>query len=178
VTPALRDAWRTFAATLTGLNLWLGYLAGLLVAVSAVLLTAEVLARYVYNAPSDWSLELCILMLIAATFMAAGHTLAARAHVNIDIVDHLMSGSLNRWRLLLADLGAAGLCGFVAVNAWRLTGIAWSEGWVSNSTWGPKLWIPFSLIALGMSLLALQYLVQIIDGRLAPMLAGGRHGRA
>jgi TRAP-type C4-dicarboxylate transport system permease small subunit len=149
-----------------------------LVAVSAVLLTGEVLARYIFNAPSDWGLELCILMLIAATFMAAGHTLAAKAHVNIDIVDHWMSGSLNRWRLLLADAGAAGLCGFVAVNAWRLTGIAWSEGWVSNSTWGPKLWIPFSLIALGMSLLALQYLVQIIDGRLAPILAERRHGRA
>lgn len=176
--PALRGAWRTFAATLTWLNLWLGYLAGVLVAVSAVLLTAEVAARYIFNAPSDWGLELCILMLIAATFMAAGHTLAAKAHVNIDIVDHLMSGSLNRWRLLLADAGAAGLCGFVAVNAWRLTGIAWSEGWVSNSTWGPKLWIPFSLIALGMSLLALQYLVQIIDERLAPMLGGSRHGRA
>lgn len=175
---ALRPAWRAFAATLTGLNLWLGYLAGILVAVSAVLLTGEVLARYLFNAPSDWSLELCILMLIAATFMAAGHTLAARAHVNIDIVDHLMSGPLNHWRLLLADAGAAGLCGFVAVNAWRLTGIAWSEGWVSNSTWGPKLWIPFSLIALGMSLLALQYLVQIVDQRLAPMFAGRRHGRA
>ncbi len=178
MTSALRDAWRGFATTLTGLNLWLGYLAGALVAVSAVLLTGEVLARYIFNAPSDWGLELCILMLIAATFMAAGHTLAAKAHVNIDIVDHLMSGSFNRWRLLLADAGAAGLCGFVAVNAWRLTGIAWSEGWVSNSTWGPKLWIPFSLIALGMSLLALQYLVQIIDRRLAPMLAGRRHGRA
>ena len=175
---ALRPAWRAFAATLTGLNLWLGYLAGVLVAVSAVLLTGEVMARYIYNAPSDWSLELCILMLIAATFMAAGHTLAARAHVNIDIVDHLISGTLSLWRLLLAALGAAGLCGFVAVNAWRLTGIAWSEGWVSNSTWGPKLWIPFSLIALGMSLLALQYLVQIVDQRLAPMLAERRHGRA
>lgn len=175
---ALRPAWRAFAATLTGLNLWLGYAAGVLVAVSAALLTGEVLARYLFNSPSDWGLELCILMLIAATFMAAGHTLAAKAHVNIDIVDHLMSGSLNRWRLLLADAGAAGLCGFVAVNAWRLTGIAWSEGWVSNSTWGPKLWIPFGIIALGMSLLALQYLVQIIDGRLAPILAERRHGRA
>lgn len=175
---ALRPAWRAFASTLAWLNLWLGYLAGLLVAVSAVLLTGEVMARYIFNAPSDWGLELCILMLIAATFMAAGHTLAAKAHVNIDIVDHWMSGSLNRWRLLLADLGAAGLCGFVAVNAWRLTGVAWSEGWVSNSTWSPKLWIPFSFIALGMSLLALQYLVQIIDGRLAPMLAERRHGRA
>jgi TRAP-type C4-dicarboxylate transport system permease small subunit len=175
---ALRQAWRAFASTLTWLNLWLGYLAGVLVAVSAVLLTGEVLARYIFNAPSDWGLELCILMLIAATFMAAGHTLAARAHVNIDIVDHLMSGSLNRWRLLLADVGAAGLCGFVAVNAWRLTGIAWSEGWVSNSTWGAKLWIPFGFIALGMSLLTLQYLVQIVDQRLAAALEGGHDGRA
>ena len=36
----------------------------------------------------------------------------------------------------------------------------------------------FSLIALGMSLLALQYLVQIIDERLAPILTEKRHGRA
>lgn len=176
--PALQGAWRAFARTLTGLNLWMGYLAGVLVAVSAVLLTGEVLARYIFNSPSDWGLELCILMLIAATFMAAGHTLAAKAHVNIDIVDLMMSAGLNRWRLLFADLGAAGLCAFVAANAWRLTSIAWSEGWVSNSTWGPKLWIPFSLIALGMSLLALQYLVQIVDQRLASLHAGAQHGRA
>jgi TRAP-type C4-dicarboxylate transport system permease small subunit len=175
---ALRPAWRAFAGGLGKLNLGMGYASGLLVVVSALLLTWEVLARYLFNAPSDWGLELCILMLIAATFRAAGHTLAARAHVNIDIVDHLMSGSLNRWRLLLADVGAAGLCGFVAVNAWRLTGIAWSEGWVSNSTWGAKLWIPFGFIALGMSLLTLQYLVQIVDQRLAAALEGGHDGRA
>ena len=69
-------------------------------------------------------------------------------------------------------------CGFVAANAWRLTVLASSEGWVSNSTWGAKLWIPFGFIALGMTLLALQYLVQIVDARLAPILAGGRDGRA
>lgn len=175
---ALRPAWRAITGGLATLNLWMGYAAGLLVVASALILSGEVLARYLFNSPSDWALELCILMLIAATFLAAAYTLAARAHVNIDIVDHLMSGGLNRWRLLLADLGAAGLCGFVAANAWRLFAVAWNEGWVSNSTWGPKLWIPFGLIALGMSLLALQYLVQIVDQRLTPMLAGGRDGRA
>lgn len=175
---ALRPAWRVLASGLGKLNLGMGYASGLLVVVSALILTWEVLARYLFNSPSDWALELCILMLIAATFMAAGYTLAAKAHVNIEIIDAMLPAGINRWRLLLADTGAAGLCGFVAANAWRLTAIAWNEGWVSNSTWGAKLWIPFGFIALGMTLLTLQYLVQIIDQRLAPILKGGHDGRA
>lgn len=175
---AARAVWRAMTGALAALNLWMGYVAGLLVVASALILAAEVLARYVFNAPSDWALELCIYMLIASTFLAAAYTLGARAHVNIEIVDALLSAGINRWRLLIADLGAAGLCGFVAVNAWRLAAMAWSEGWVSNSTWGAKLWIPFAFIAFGMVLLTLQYLVQIVDARLAPMLAGGRDGRA
>ncbi|MBM3391308.1 MAG: TRAP transporter small permease [Betaproteobacteria bacterium] len=174
----MRSLWRAFARALAALNLWMGYAAGVLVALSSVILTWEVLARYFLDRPTDWALELCIYMLIASTFLAAGHTLAAKAHVNIDIVDHLMSGAANRWRMLLADLGAAGLCGFVAANAWRLTAVAYREGWVANSIWSPKLWIPFAFIALGMSLLALQYLAQIVDGRLVPILRGGRDGRA
>ena len=174
----MRAAWRAAAGALTTANLWMGYAAGILIAVSAVVLTGEVLGRYFLDRPTDWALELCIFMLIAATFLAAGHTLAAKGHVNIDIVDHLMSGALNRWRMLLADIGAAGLCGFVAANAWRLTAVAYNEGWVANSIWSPKLWIPFAFIAGGMSLLALQYLVQIVDARLAPIFSGGRHGRA
>lgn len=174
----MKPLWRAFARALAALNLWMGYAAGLLVAVSALVLTAEVLLRYFLGSPSDWALELCIYMLIASTFVSAAYTLAARGHVNIDIVDAVLAEGVNRWRLLFADAASAGLCGFVAANAWRLTAVAWREGWVSNSTWGPKLWIPFGFIALGMSLLALQYLVQIVDERLAPMLAGGRRGRA
>jgi TRAP-type C4-dicarboxylate transport system permease small subunit len=174
----MRQLWRAFARALAALNLWMGYAAGLLVAVSALVLTAEVLLRYFLGAPSDWALELCIYMLIASTFVAAAYTLSAKGHVNIDIVDAVLAAGVNRWRLLFADLASAGLCGFVAANAWRLAATAWSGGWVSNSTWGPKLWIPFAFIALGMTLLALQYLVQVVDERLAPMLAGGRRGRA
>ena len=174
----MTNSWRFFARALAALNLLMGYAAGVLVAVSALVLTWEVLMRYFLGQPSDWALELCILMLIASTFLAAAYTLAAKGHVNIDIVDAVFSAGANRWRLLLADAGAAGLCGFVAANAWRLTALAWSGDWVSNSTWGPKMWIPYGFIALGMSLLALQYLVQIVDGRHVLLVRGGRDGRA
>lgn len=174
---AARRLWRRTGAALARANLWMAYASGLVIAASAFILTYEVLARYFFRAPTDWALELCVFLLIGATFMAAAHTLAAGGHVSIEILNGVLPAGANRWRLLLADLGAAGLCGFVAGNAWLFFGRAFAEGWVSNSTWGPRLWIPYLFVALGMTLLALQYVVQIVDRRLPPAL-GPRHGRA
>ena len=42
---AIAGLWRAFVRTLAALNLWMGYAAGLLVAVSALVLTGEVLLR-------------------------------------------------------------------------------------------------------------------------------------
>lgn len=170
--------WHALTGAIARLNRWMGYLSGLMIVVSALILTYEVLARYFFRSPSDWALELCILLLIASTFVAAAYTLVARAHVNIEIVDALLSSRANRWRLLLADLLSALLCGFVAVNAWGFFARAWAEGWESNSTWAPKLWIPFGFVALGMTLLAVQYVIQIVEARLVPLFARGGDGRA
>ncbi|OZA84452.1 MAG: TRAP transporter small permease protein, partial [Burkholderiales bacterium 34-67-9] len=39
---------------------------------------------------------------------------------------------------------------------------AWAEGQTTSSSWAPPLWIPYSLMAAGMSLLALQIALQVI----------------
>ncbi|HKA71020.1 MAG TPA: TRAP transporter small permease, partial [Xanthobacteraceae bacterium] len=39
---------------------------------------------------------------------------------------------------------------------------AWVDNHHSGSTWGPPLWIPYSLMTVGMVLLSVQILLQVL----------------
>ena len=54
----------------------------------------------------------------------------------------------------------------IAWHAWHFFYEAWTDGKMSNTAWGPKLWPPYLCMAVGMSMLALQMLVQLGDQHL------------
>ncbi|SFG61467.1 TRAP transporter small permease [Methylobacterium gossipiicola] len=148
-------------------------LGGLALVGACLVLSYSVFVRYWLKEPTDWQDEMAVFLIVGATFFSAAAVQAKRGHVAIEALSGLLPPRVNRIRLLLADLVSIVFVTFFAWKSWSLFHEAWVDGQVSQSTWGPPLWIPYALMAAGMSFLALQFLLQIAEAlRFGPRAAG------
>jgi TRAP-type C4-dicarboxylate transport system permease small subunit len=137
-------------------------LAGIALVAACMILTYSVLGRALFKSPNYWQDEAAVFLLVGATFMTAAYVQSQRGHVAIEAFTTLMSPLANRIRLWLVDLASLAFCTFFTWKSWTLAHEAYVDGQVSNSMWSPPLAIPYVLMALGMSLLCFQLLLQII----------------
>jgi TRAP-type C4-dicarboxylate transport system permease small subunit len=133
--------------------------------VACVILTSSVATRYFFKLPTDWQDEASVFLLVGATFLSGAYVQARRGHIGIGLLAGLLPERWNRARLWLCDLVSMLFCAFFAWKSWTLWLEAWSEGQTTDSTWGPPLWIPYGLMATGMSVLSLQLALQVAGAR-------------
>ena len=84
----------------------------------------------------------------------------------------LLPDRVNRFRLVLVDFASFFFCAFFAWKSWTLLHEAWVDGQVSGSTWAPPLWIPYSFMTIGMTLLSVQIFLQIAAALLSDKSRG------
>jgi TRAP-type C4-dicarboxylate transport system permease small subunit len=154
---------------LVGAHRLLGVLNRLLMAVSMLaivgasgVLTLSVVLRYFLKVPTDWQDETAVFLLVGVTFLTGGAVQSRRGHVCIEAVSSLLSVKANRIRQRLGDVVSLLFCSFFAWKSWTLLHEAIADGQTTSSTWGPPLWIPYSAMAVGMTLLSLQLLLQAL----------------
>jgi TRAP-type C4-dicarboxylate transport system permease small subunit len=165
-----RGAIGALGRTMAFVNRLVVTLGGIALVIASIVLSYSVVVRYLLKIPTDWQDETAVFLLVGATFLSAAAVQARRGHVGIEAVSTLMSARANRVRAILTDVISAAFCAFFAWKSWTLLHEAWVDDQHSSSTWGPPLWIPYSLMAVGMTLLTLQILLQVA----AALNAGAR----
>jgi TRAP-type C4-dicarboxylate transport system permease small subunit len=129
---------------------------------TSLILTYSVVARYFFHQPTDWQDEASVFMLVGMIFLCAGHVQSLRGHIGIEALAGLLSPLANQVRMFIVDVVSCVFCAFFSWKSWTLFHEAWVDGQTTSSTFAPPLWIPYSMMALGMSVLTLQLLAQVL----------------
>jgi len=141
---------------------WLAIVSAWLFVATGVILTYEVIARYVFNAPTIWAAELSQLLMMIGVFIALAGTLHGRDHISIEI----LHAALPEWARKLADTFVLlFIAAFAAIVTWWGFLIAWDSFVGSRSTgtmlnlpnWWSEVFVPF-----GFALVTVQALIEII----------------
>lgn len=129
--------------------------------VAAAILTYSVFSRYFFKAATDWQDEAAVFCIVGAVFLSGAYVQSRRGHIGIEAVASILPPAVNRARAFVVDVLSFLFCSFFAWKSWTLWHEAWVDKMTSSSSWAPPLAIPYGLMSVGMSLLALQLLLQL-----------------
>lgn len=144
------------------INDWIMAVSTVAMLAAAGVLTLGVLLRYFLKVPTDWQDETAVFLIVGAIFMCGAYVQSYRGHVGIEAVAAVLPESVNRVRRKLVDIASFGFCAFFSWKSWTLLVEALHEGQTTSSSFAPPLWIPYGLMAAGMTLLTLQLVLQIV----------------
>jgi TRAP-type C4-dicarboxylate transport system permease small subunit len=150
-----------FARALAFINAAIVVLSSVALVIAAIVLSYSVASRYFLHFSTDWQDELSVFLIVGAVFMSSAAIQARRGHIGIEAIIGLLPPRVNRVRQLVVDIASFAFCAFFSWKSWLLLEEAVVDNFHSGSTWAPPLWIPYSLMTVGMTLLSLQLLVQV-----------------
>ena len=151
---------RRLSKSLNWLNRQMLRLSMLALVLTSLVLTYSVVTRYLFKVATDWQDEASVFMLVGAIFVCTAYVQSQRGHVGIEALAAILPARVNQARMLLVDIASTLFCSFFTWKSWTLFYEALSEGQTTSSSFAPPLWIPYSLMAVGMTLLTLQLLLQ------------------
>jgi TRAP-type C4-dicarboxylate transport system permease small subunit len=153
----------TFIKLVCGLSRLCGIAAAVMVLMAVAVVCQMVLVRYVFNEATYWQTEFVTYILIAATFIGSPYVLLTRGHVNVDLLP-MYVGYRTRFALaLLASTLSLAFCLIVTWYGYRLWLESWEKGWLSDTIWAVRMWIPYLAMPVGFAILSLQYVADIIS---------------
>lgn len=155
-----------------------GVIAAWLIAPLVFATVYEVIARYVFNAPTIWAYEIGYLMTGSGFLLGMAYALSRDAHIRIDVFSTNMS---QRTKAIIDIVCYVGLLlpflVWLTTVLWRRALEAIASGEKSGqSAWNPVLWPFRTVFLIAFALLILQVIAEVIKAvqRLRGTEAGAR----
>lgn len=133
---------------------WMYFLIGLMIAY-------EVLARYLFNAPTIWAQELSQLLFLWATFLGISRALKRDQHIRINALESLMHETTTHRLRLVTLIFISLLCLLVVLYGSTIFWDSFVRGRSTGTMLNIPNWWSEAVIPAGFGILFLQSLVEI-----------------
>ena len=130
-----------------------------------VIVFAAVVMRYVLNTPWHWTEEVTELMLVLLTFFAVAEILRIRRHIKLTLLFDRFPKRLRKGLDVSFSIVGLLFCAVLAREVIDVAWMAWEAGMRRPTLLSSSLVIPYSLMAVGLIFLCLEYLIRIIKIR-------------
>ena len=130
---------------------WLAKACGIFAAgclfLSIVIITELVFERYLFKNAITWQTELVTMLLVASTFIGSAYVLSEKNVTKLKI----FTDSLCLIFFLI-----------LFYVSYEITYEAFIKNYNTGTVWGPPLWIPYSSMLIGATLMTMSYISELI----------------
>jgi TRAP-type C4-dicarboxylate transport system permease small subunit len=111
-------------------------------------ITYDVLARFLFAAPTDWAYPLNSVGVLVATTLAVPYLWATGNHIAMDLVHRAMPPGARRAADIVTTVATCFLGLVLAVTAFRSMTVAIAGGLTGAGTFNIPLWLPDAILCL------------------------------
>jgi|SRR5690625_1438366 len=147
---------------ITAVNRALFFAAAALMGLIVPVMLYEVTSRYIFNAPTVWSLELALLMFGPYFLFGGPYLLHLKGHVSLDVLTARVSPQTRRFLEIFNQLIIIIFCVILFSYAWPLAIQSFEFRETSFSAWNPTIWhVKFS-VPIAVALLGAQSIAELL----------------
>ena len=154
---------QAYIRTVNVVSQTVGVIAAGMIVIAVAITCQMIFIRYFLNGSTIWQTEAVIYLMVGATLLGLPYVQKLKGHVNVDLVPMLLPPVARKFLMILSYSAATAILAVMTYYGWDLVHISYVRGWVSETVWGPPLWIPYLAMPIGFGLFALQLLADLIE---------------
>lgn len=152
---------RKILKTIDTISKWTGTVSAFFIPAMMFIITYEVVARYVFGAPTIWAMESSQYLFLATTALGGAYLLLYRRHINVSLLSDKMGKKARAVTEIVTSLFFFIFIVFLFYHTLETTIEA--VGGLQNSPtyWGPPIYPVYLVMTLGILLILVQGIVQV-----------------
>ena len=146
--------------TIETISVVAGWLSGIGVYGLTILVFIDVVLRYFFSKSIFIADEMSIYFMIYVAFLGAAMTMKNGAHIKVDLLYKRLPQKARKWLDVVTMILGTIICFIMTYQCTMWVRYTYKTNFISPSILETPMWIPMSVIPIGLFLWSLQYIVE------------------